>query len=256
MRDDDERVFPLQLVHQVLDRLGRDRVECRRGLVEQHDVRLDRDRARDAEALLLPAREAERRTLQAVLDLVPDRRAAERLLDPVVEVVLHPEDPQAVGDVVVDRLREGVRPLEDHADPPPHLDRVDVASVDVGAVVEQVALDPGARHEVVHPVQTAEEGRLAAAGGADQRRDRRACRSRARRLRRRALSRTRPRGRRMSKTACLEIDAAEASTSLRAPVVRASRRRYRRRAHPSGAAPRRSPCRVSPARRPPRVHMM
>ena len=51
----------------------------------------------------------------------------QRLLDAVVEVVLHPEDAQAVGDVVVDRLRERVRPLEDHADAAANLDRVDVA---------------------------------------------------------------------------------------------------------------------------------
>ena len=72
------------------------------------------------------------------------------------------------GDVVVDRLREGVRFLEDHPDPPPHLDPVDVAAVDVVAVVEDLALDPEARHRVVHPVEAAQEGRLAAAGGADQ----------------------------------------------------------------------------------------
>ena len=170
--DDHERVLLLQLVHQVLDRLRRDRVERRGGLVEQHDIGLDGDRARDAEALLLAARQAERGALEPVLHLVPDRGALERLLDPVVEVVLHAEDAQAVGDVVVDRLRERVRALEDHPDAAAHLDRVDARAVQVGAVVEELAFDLGARHEVVHPVQAAQEGRLAAAGRADQRGDR------------------------------------------------------------------------------------
>ena len=39
------------------------------------------------------------------------------------------------------------------------------------AVVEDLALDPEARDRVVHPVEATKEGRLAAARGADQRRD-------------------------------------------------------------------------------------
>jgi len=58
--DDDERVFLLELVHQVFDRLRRDGVECRGGLVEEDDIGLDRDRTGDAEPLLLAAGETER----------------------------------------------------------------------------------------------------------------------------------------------------------------------------------------------------
>ena len=43
----------LEVVHQILDRGCRDRVERRRRLVEQQHLGLDRDRAGDAEALLL-----------------------------------------------------------------------------------------------------------------------------------------------------------------------------------------------------------
>ena len=72
----------------------------------------------DAQPLLLPARQAERRRLQPVLDLVPQRRAAQRFLDDVVEFALlrHAGDPWAVGDVVVDALGERVGLLEHHAD--------------------------------------------------------------------------------------------------------------------------------------------
>jgi len=90
----------------------------------------------------------------------------------IVEVVLHAEDAQAVGDVVVDRLRERIGALEDHPDPPSHLDRIDAVPVEVDPVVEEPPLDSCARHEVVHPVEAAQERRLAAARRADQRRDR------------------------------------------------------------------------------------
>ena len=125
----------LERVDQVLDRGCRDRVERRGGLVEQHHIGLDRDRAGDAEALLLPAGEAERARLQAILDLVPERRAAQRALDSSVEVGLHPEVLRGPRDVVVDRLRERVRLLEDHADPAADLDAVRLRVVQVMTVI-------------------------------------------------------------------------------------------------------------------------
>ena len=88
---------------------------------------LDRDRARDAQALLLAPRQAERALLELVLDLVPQRRVLERLLDEVAEVAAAVAvDPRSVGDVVVDRLRERVRLLEDHPDPPADLGDIDL----------------------------------------------------------------------------------------------------------------------------------
>ena len=109
--------------------------------------------------------------LQPVLDLVPERRPLERPLDALVQVALHAEHPRPERDVVVDRLRERVRLLEDHADPAAHLDRVDVGRVEIGAVVEDVALDHRARHEVVHAVEAADQRALAAAGRPDEGRD-------------------------------------------------------------------------------------
>ena len=168
VRDDHDRVVALQLVHQVLDPGRRDRVERRCGLVHQDHVRLDREAAGDAEPLLLAAGEAQSRLLQPVLDLVPERRLVQRPLDPLVEAPLEPEHARPEGDVVVDRLRERVRLLEDHPDPPPHLDRVDVVRVEVLAVVEDLAADSRARHEVVHAVEAADQRALAAAGRADE----------------------------------------------------------------------------------------
>src|SRR5437773_9010677 len=70
---DDDRVAVLQLEHQLLDLRRGDGIQGRARLVHQEHVRLDRDRAGDAEPLLLPAREPERALAEAVLDLVPER---------------------------------------------------------------------------------------------------------------------------------------------------------------------------------------
>ena len=68
---------PLRLCIRSSIDAGRDRVERRGRLVEQQHVGLDRDRAGDAEALLLAAGEAEGAVLEPVLDLVPERRSAQ-----------------------------------------------------------------------------------------------------------------------------------------------------------------------------------
>ena len=66
----------LQLIDQVLDARGGDRVERRARLVHEDDFRLDGDRARDAQALLLAARQAGAGLCQAILDFVPQARRA------------------------------------------------------------------------------------------------------------------------------------------------------------------------------------
>src|SRR5437868_214873 len=171
VRDDDERVLALEVEQGLVDRLRRDRIECRRGLVHEHDVRLDGDRTRDTEALLLAAGEREAAGLEAILDLVPEGGLRERALDAIVEVVLHAEHAAPPRDVVVDRLREGVRPLEDHADVAAHGHRIDVRRADVLAVVPDRSGLLETRDEVVHPVEAADVRALAAARRPDDGRD-------------------------------------------------------------------------------------
>ncbi len=162
--DDDDRVVELDLLHQLLDPGGRDRVERRARLVHQDHLGLDGDAAGDAQPLLLPARQPHRRLLETVLDLVPQRRPLERPFDDRVQFgpLLDPVETGAEGEVVVNRLGERVRLLEDHPDPSPHLNRVDVRAVQVDAVVEHLALDPSAVDQIVHPVEATDDGRLAA----------------------------------------------------------------------------------------------
>ena len=65
----------------------------------------------------------------------------QRPLDPLVEALLQAEDARRPGDVVVDRLRERVRLLEDHPDPAAHLDRLDAVAVEVDPVVEELPVE-------------------------------------------------------------------------------------------------------------------
>src|SRR3954449_12130458 len=170
--DDDDREAVLELLDEPLDLQRRLGVERGGRLVHEDHVGLDRDRPRDAEPLLLAARQADPGRAQAVLDLIPEARAAQRLLDSLADVArARPGQPQAGGDVVEDRHgRERVGLLEHHADRPPHRHHVDLGRVDVGAREGDGALRIGAGDLLVHAVDAADHGRLAAARGADDRR--------------------------------------------------------------------------------------
>src|SRR3546814_10035882 len=85
----------------------------------QEDLRIDRDRAGDAQPLLLPARQRGAAVMEAILDLVPQPRLAQRLFDGGVELRLRsrqPVDARAISDILEDRFGEGVGLLEHHAD--------------------------------------------------------------------------------------------------------------------------------------------
>ena len=75
----------------------------------------------------------------------------------------------AIGDIVIDRLRERVRLLEHHADLCTQLHRVNAFVVDVFAVQEDVAFDTANIDGVVHPVQRTQERGFTATRRADER---------------------------------------------------------------------------------------
>jgi hypothetical protein len=163
--DDDRHVLP-KLVDQPLDLQRRDRVERRAWLVHEDHGRIRGERPGDAQTLLLAARQGEARLLpEVVLHLVPERRLLQRRLDDLVELrlVLDPVAARPVGDVLEHRHRERVRLLEDEPDPLPDLHRLGVGRHDVLAVEQDLALDVGARDQVVHPVEAAQDRALAAA---------------------------------------------------------------------------------------------
>src|SRR5690606_21281723 len=93
---------------------------------------------------------------------------AEGALDDVVEGrAPDTREPRAERDIVVYGLRERVRLLEHHADATAYLHRVDAVAVDVLPAVGDGARHPGAGDEVVHPVEGAQQRRLAASARAD-----------------------------------------------------------------------------------------
>ena len=174
VRDDDDRVVLLELEDQLLDLLRGDRVERGAGLVHQQHLGLVGQRARDAEPLLLAAREAGARFLQPVLHLVPQGRLPEAPLDQVGQIAPchEPVERRPVGHVVEDRLGERVRPLEHHPDPLAQRHEVGARREDRVPSTRMSPWWPDARDQLVQPVDRAEEGGLAAARRADDGGDR------------------------------------------------------------------------------------
>src|SRR5262249_11882422 len=153
VRDDGDRVALAQFEHQLFDSPGGDRIERRGRLVHQNHFRFGRDRPRDAQALLLTARQRQPALLQLVLDFVPKRSALQRLLDASSDVALEAVQAESEGDVVVDAGRERIWLLKHHADEAAHGHRVDRRVIDVVAAVFHVAFEAEAADQIVHPVE-------------------------------------------------------------------------------------------------------
>ena len=81
----------------------------------------------------------------------------------------HSIDPQAIGDIIENRLGKRVGLLKHHAHAPPQVD--DIQREDVLAIQQHFAFEARLRNRFIHPVQNPQEGGLAAAGRADQRGD-------------------------------------------------------------------------------------
>src|SRR5690242_7708868 len=99
---DDDRVLLLQLVDELLDLRRGDGVQRGCRLVHQEHLRLHRQRAGDAEALLLSAGERGAGMPQAILDLVPERRLPQAALDDLRVVPTDPVQGESGGHVLED----------------------------------------------------------------------------------------------------------------------------------------------------------
>src|SRR5262245_41567144 len=122
---ENHRVVAAEARDRLLEGQRRRRVERRRGLVHQDDLGRHREGPGDADPLLLAARQVQRALAEAVLHLVPDDGLAEARLEDLLVVPRPPAqrlDP--VQDVLADRHRERVGPLEDHPDAAPEEDRI------------------------------------------------------------------------------------------------------------------------------------
>ena len=103
---DQDRVLASQVVDEVLDLAGRDRVEGRARFVEQQHFRVAGDRASDAEPLLLTAGQTEAALVETIFDFVPECRAAESPLADFGEDLFVPLtiDAERIDDVLKDCL--------------------------------------------------------------------------------------------------------------------------------------------------------
>jgi hypothetical protein len=147
VRDEDvrEAEVGLERLEQVDDlRADRD-VERRDGLVQDQELRVERERAGDADALALPARELVREAVR-VLRAEADR--PQQLVDAplALRARVMAVDPQRLGDDVAHghaRVERGVRVLEDDLHLPPDLTHLAAAEPrDVAPVEDDL---PGGR---------------------------------------------------------------------------------------------------------------
>ena len=170
MGDHDDGVLLLEFHCQVLNLRGGNGVQGGGGLVHQKDFRFVGQGPGNAQPLLLAAGEAQGALLQTVLDLVPNGGVPEGFLHDGVQIraVADAVGPGAVGHVVVNGHGEGIGLLEHHADLLAQPGDVQVLVKDVLPFEADVPLDMHPGDQVVHPVQGLQEGRLAAAGGADE----------------------------------------------------------------------------------------
>src|SRR3990170_4202668 len=169
VRDDDDGELLGQLPDKVLNLERGDGVQGGARLVHQDDVRLDGEGPGDAETLLLAAGERQAGLLEIVLHLVPEGGPAQTALHVLVHAAAIAVHAGAERHVIVYRLRERVGLLEHHANAAAHLHGVHLRSVDVHAVVDGLPADPHPGYQVVHAVEAAQEGALAAAGRANER---------------------------------------------------------------------------------------
>src|SRR5688572_6610257 len=86
VRHDRHRVAAAQLPDQLFDARRSDRIERRARLVHEQHLGVDRDRARNAQALLLTARERIAGLALAVLHFLPEPRTREAALDDLLEL--------------------------------------------------------------------------------------------------------------------------------------------------------------------------
>ena len=78
---------------------------------------------------------------------------------------------KCMNEYFVDRLRKWIRTLKYHAYPQAEVNHVGARSIDILPIKQHLSLYTSARNGVVHPVQAAQEGGLAAARWSDQSRD-------------------------------------------------------------------------------------
>lgn len=169
----DHRVATLEFNGELLDAPCGNRVEGARSLIHKQHLRLNRQRASDAQTLLLAARKRKGALLQTIFHFVENRRLAKRGFDDFVELSLALDAMGAWAErhVVVHAHRKRVRFLEHHANTSAKQVDVDFLAVEFFPIEPNRAFNSAAFDSVVHAIEAAQEGRLSAARRANERGD-------------------------------------------------------------------------------------
>jgi len=171
--DDEDSVAAAQFPDQLFYRGGALGIEGRTGLVHQQQRGLHRQQAGDAQLLLLLQGQLGGLAPEPVLERVPQQHGAQGLLDDLL-LATPPHARAAVvqavaeQDVVADGDGQGVGALEHHAHLLAHLDQLHRRVVDVARHHLDAALDAHVTQALIDAVDAAQQGGLAAPGGADQ----------------------------------------------------------------------------------------
>ena len=135
VRHEGDRVAGFQVVDQVVEAVGRGRVERFARFVDQHDIRLQGQRAGDAEALLLTGRQRRSFVVEPVAAVEPEVGLLQGLLDESAEFaeMALAGDARAEGDVFENAGRERRGFLRYEADPLADVAKVGARGVEIAA---------------------------------------------------------------------------------------------------------------------------
>ena len=169
----DHRIVTLEFNGELFNAPRGNRVERARDLVHEQHFWLNRQRAGDAQTLLLAARKRKGALLQTIFHFVENRCLAKRGFDDFVELGLafNAMSAWAERNIVVHAHRKRVRFLEHHANTFAKQVDVDFLAVEFFPIEPNRAFNSAAFDSVVHAIEAAQEGRLSAARRTDERGD-------------------------------------------------------------------------------------
>src|SRR6476660_9999967 len=112
--------------------------------------------------------------MQAILRLIPQGGFLQRPLDLFIQEAAGrlSANTESISHILINRLWERIRLLEDHTDTHPHLERIDLRIKDINRIGIQndLAVRSIAGIQIVHTVEAAQIGGLSTTGWANERR--------------------------------------------------------------------------------------
>ena len=155
VRDDGDGAQIFQLNQELFDLGGADGIERGARFVEEQNFRFNRQRASNAQALLLTTGKLVSGFVQVIFHFVPERGVAQALFNGFGERQLGTVDAQTVRDIVENGFRKRIRPLKNHANAAAELGNV--LRENVLAIEQDFALEARVTHGFVHAIKGAQQ---------------------------------------------------------------------------------------------------